>query len=324
MKKITLFFLSTALALGSFAQQTVKLNIQHNLGTQSFAFNQVTSASMGNDFKVTRLQYYLSGFEIIHDGGQSILASSVYYLADASQPTSIDLGSHSGITTIEAIKFSVGVNTPQNNADPSLWPSTHALSPKSPSMHWGWASGYFFVALEGTSGAAFDKTVEMHALGNANYMSQTITTGATLTNNEHIINIKADYSQSLKGLDLSDGATLHGSGGVNAIMMSNFGNDVFSAIPTQTNALSVKETGATSDFFSIYPNPSSGAVIIDTKNLTGSNATAKVTDISGRLVQTTAVLANTKTEIKIATQGVYFISLLVDGKLSATQKVVIQ
>ena len=134
---------------------------------------------------------------VIHDGGQETPATGVYALVDASQPTTIDLGSLN-ITTVEGIKFYVGVNTPQNNQDPALWPSTHPLAPKNPSMHWGWASGYFFVAMSGNSGASLDKTFEVHALGNANYFSQTFTTTAATVNNEQVITLNADYAAASK------------------------------------------------------------------------------------------------------------------------------
>ena len=41
-------------------------------------------------------------------------------------------------------------------------------------MHWGWTSGYRFVCAEGTAGASFNQTFELHGLGNTNYALQTI------------------------------------------------------------------------------------------------------------------------------------------------------
>ena len=104
----------------------------------------------------------------MHDTGKISQATGVYILANASQVLEVDLGSFD-VTNVEAIKFSVGVNEPENHEDPTKWDSNHPLYPKSPSMHWGWASGYRFVALEGKTGDQLNKTFEIHALGDDNY-----------------------------------------------------------------------------------------------------------------------------------------------------------
>lgn len=323
MKNIFLSFLASLLWLSNFSQQTIRLNIQHKLGSQNFAFNQVTNNNLGNTFKLDRLQYYLSGFEIIHDGGQTKPITNVYYLADASLITSIDLGGHTDINSIEGIKFAVGVNTPENNADPSQWPVTHALSPKSPSMHWGWASGYFFVALGGNSGPATDQALEMHALGNANYFSQTITTTAALINNERVITLIADYTRALLNINLSNGLVLHGSSSSNVTMLTNFRDSVFSALPTQTIAVGLQEQKPESNELNIYPNPSAGVFVVGIKGALAANNTIVISDITGRILQTFPAKPTTA-EIKIESQGLYFVSLMMGQKVITTKKVIVR
>lgn len=323
MKNIFLTFLAALLWLSNFSQQTIRFNIQHKLGSQNFAFNQVASNNLGNTFKLDRLQYYLSGFEIIHDGGQTKPITNVYYLADASLITSIDLGSHTDINSIEGIKFAVGVNTPENNADPSQWPATHALSPKSPSMHWGWASGYFFVALGGNSGPITDQPLEMHALGNANYFSQTIATSATLINNERVITLTADYARALLNINLSNGLVLHGSNGSNVTMLTNFRDSVFSALSTQTIAVGLQEQKPESNELGIYPNPSAGMFVLDIKGAHTANNAIVISDITGRILQTFPAKSTTA-EIKIESQGLYFVSLMTGQKVVTTKKVIVR
>ena len=324
MKAFALTFFATLIWSINFSQQTVRLNIQHKLGSQNFAFNQVHSNNLGNNFKLDRLQYYLSGFEIIHDGGQIKTATGVYYLADASLNTSIDLGSYSGITTIEGIKFAVGVNTPENNADPSQWPATHALSPKSPTMHWGWASGYFFVALSGNSGPATDQLLEMHALGNANYFSQTIATPATLINNEQVITLSADYTKALLNVNVSNGLVLHGPNSSNITLLNNFRDSVFSALPSQTATVGFTEQKTVATEFRVYPNPSAGVFVVNVNGVQGSNTSLQISDITGRTIQTIVTGPANTVEINIGSQGLYFVSLLEGQKMVATKKVFVQ
>ncbi len=308
MKKYLLSGFAVMASLFVPAQQTIQLSIQHQLGTAAFGYNVATQNNMNNDFKLTRLQYYLSGFTIIHDGGQTTSASTVYALVDAAQATTIDLGSFAGITTVEGITFAVGVNTPQNNQDPALWPASHALSPKSPSMHWVWASGYFFVALEGQGGTALDKTIELHALGNANYLSQTIVTGATASNGGLLITINADYTKAVKDIDVSNGVVLHGSNSHNASMMVNFRDQVFSAVPTQTNSTGVKALTATEWSIGVYPNPGNGQFSVDTKQLSMDNSLL-ITDAIGSLVGEVPVSPTGQTTVTLHTPGIYFISV---------------
>lgn len=308
MKRFLLSGFATIAVLFVSAQQNVKLSIQHKLGTAAFGYNVATQNNLSNDFKLTRLQYYLSGITIVHDGGQTTTAGTVYALVDASQATTIDLGNFPAITTVEGITFAVGVNTPQNNQDPAQWPASHALSPKSPSMHWGWASGYFFVALEGQGGAAFDQTIELHALGNSNYFSQTIATGATSSSGELLITVNADYTKALKDLDVSNGLVLHGGNSHNATMMVDFRDDVFSAVPTQTNSTGLTELSQTELNIGIYPNPGNGQFSVDTKQLSPGGSLI-ITDGAGKQMAEVPVSATGNTEVILNTPGIYFISV---------------
>lgn len=324
MKKFIPVVAAALFYFGSFAQQNVKLNIQHKLKTQNFAFNLASTNNLTNDFNLSRLQYYMSGFAIVHDGGQVTTITGTYALVDASQTTQINLGSLSGITNVEGITFAVGVNSPQNNQDPSQWPASHALSPKSPSMHWGWASGYFFVALNGMGSPSLNQTVELHAMGNNNYFSQTITTGATLVNNEHIITINADYSKALSNINVSSGLVLHSTSGANSTMLTNFRDSVFSAMPTQTVSTGIKNNGSALSDFVVYPNPSSGIFTLDTKDLSLSEGSVNITDVTGKVILSVPINNSGPTDIKVNAKGIYFMSLRDGSTEIATKKIVAQ
>src|SRR5690606_12427792 len=106
MKKT--FTLLTALCLLSAvkAQTTYRLYVEHKLGTSPFALNQSATNNLGGTFEVGRLQYYMSGFAIIHDGGQTLEIDTLYVLMNAANTGEIILGQYSGIDTVEAIRFS--------------------------------------------------------------------------------------------------------------------------------------------------------------------------------------------------------------------------
>ncbi|MBK6375322.1 MAG: hypothetical protein IPF67_20140 [Saprospiraceae bacterium] len=83
------------------------MTVKHKLGDNSFAFNQAASNDMGDNLSVTRIDYYMSNFVIIHDGGQTLnLPESVIILAKGSNNVEEYLGSFN-VTNIEGITFSI-------------------------------------------------------------------------------------------------------------------------------------------------------------------------------------------------------------------------
>lgn len=49
----------------------------------------------------------------------------------------------------QAIRFRVGVDAETDSTDAQAWPPEHPLHPDVCGLHWGWRSGYVFLALEG-------------------------------------------------------------------------------------------------------------------------------------------------------------------------------
>lgn len=292
------------------AQTPVELHITHKLSGMPFAFNTATQNSLGNDFNVTRLEYYVSKISIKHDGGMVTPVPNHYILANGSSNVTSALGSFN-ITNIESVSFHIGVDTPINHADPSLQPNGHPLAPKSPSMHWGWASGYRFVAVEGKSGASLGQVYEVHALGDKNYFEITIPVAGISQAGKIIIPINADFTQAFKGINLSAGLISHGEDDEAAILLNNFKNDVFYAGHPVSVATTTKEASAVS----IYPNPSNGAVTIGFNNT--NMATVQIYDVQGRLVTALEKAAGKSyLSLHIDVAGLYFLKVTAKGNTS--------
>ena len=149
MKYLFSLFLGIILQ-ASFAQSSeVELQIHPNWAGKAFNFSTVYSGG-DCEYKITRLQYYVSEIKIKYDGGKSYLIKDLYFLVSAEKDTVLSLGILP-VSNIEGIEFSIGVDQAANHLDPSTYPSSHPLALKNPSMHWGWTSGYRFIALEGNS-----------------------------------------------------------------------------------------------------------------------------------------------------------------------------
>ena len=139
------------------SQKEIVLRLSHALNDSSFKYNENFEVD-GNKNYYTRLQYYLSGFELEHDGGQSTILNNVYVLA-SGHISNYYLGNFN-VSSLESISFDVGVDQIANSGNTTNYSSLHPLGPKSPPMDWGWPSGYFFVVTNGFTDADNDNIPE--------------------------------------------------------------------------------------------------------------------------------------------------------------------
>ncbi|MBK9637722.1 MAG: hypothetical protein IPO63_07830 [Bacteroidetes bacterium] len=81
LKSLLLSFALLFVISTTKAQQNVFLTITNKLGNTPFAFNQVAQNNLLQDFKITRMDYYISSIIIIHDGGQGNSRSKQIYFS---------------------------------------------------------------------------------------------------------------------------------------------------------------------------------------------------------------------------------------------------
>jgi hypothetical protein len=237
---------------------------------------------------------------------------NLYILVDASKPTSINLGDLT-IDSVEKIQFSIGVNTPQNNQDPTAWPEDHALAPKSPSMHWGWSAGYRFIVMEGTTGDGLNKMFQIHGLGNINYFQTEVATSGTKEGNVINIALDADYTKVLKNIPLWNGVISHGETDESVTALQNCRDYVFSPAG---QALS-KPSISYSNEFVVFPNPSNGSFEVK------SNVNWDCVKIVNQLGQT-VLQGDNNSQLNISNSGVYFLHFEKEGQFLGTKLISIQ
>lgn len=246
------------------AQKNVILKINHKLGDSTFALNKASQNNLSKDFKITRVDYYMSKISIIHDGGMITNVPKMSILSRTGADVEANLGKFA-VTNIEGIKFSIGVDTPENHADIALLSNFDPLGPKTPAMHWGWSAGYRFAAIEGKAGTSFNTTFEMHGLGDPNYFSQTKTVIGVKRDSNIYIKLDADIAQALKGINITAGPVDHGVDATDLDVLKNFRDFVFKA----------KTLSSAKDILSFsVPN------MIGTATITGNTITAKVSSSS--------------------------------------------
>lgn len=321
MKSKILFLIAILFSTGAFAQKNVTLTIKHMLGTSPFTLNQASTNNLNNNFTIARVDYYISNIIIIHDGGTQLPVSNKYILATGDANVVENLGSFN-ITNVEGIKFSIGVDSPNNNSDPVLWTPPHPLAPRSPVMHWGWASGYRFVALEGSSGPLLNNGYTIHGLFNRNYFSQTILTPGVVTGNDVVINLDADYNEALRDVNVALGPSDHGNDMTDLDVLKNFRDYVFSpgaGFPLSTSKVSKGIA------LNVYPNPSAGIMTVQIEDgIYFTKANINVFDILGKKIITVPMDKNGVANLNLANSGMYFLELTADGTKLANHKIIIQ
>lgn len=297
------------------AQNIVQLNMDHRLGDEPFALYQDVEMD-SYTFELKRLQYYVSDISITHDGGTVTEIEDVWLLVDANGTGEFDLGSWD-INSVESISFYIGVGSDVNHDDPAAWPADHPLYPQSPSMHWGWASGYRFIAMEGYAGPSMSTNLfELHGLGDGNYWETTIVVDAESESGTVIIPIIAEYSNALNDINVSSGLINHSTSGATIPLVQNFKNGVFSA--GVANSVEDIETVIS---MTIAPNPSAGSAVLNLSGLNGKGYSVEIVDLSGRSIDT-ILLDNQSSTLSLPTlsAGIYLVELLKDGSLQTSTR----
>lgn len=299
------------------AQTNVSVQLIHELQGQSFNLNQTSQNNIGHTFQLSRMEYYLTRFTIIHDGGQqTVVDDSVVFLVRANNPQNMSLGNFN-VQNIEGIKFHVGVHTPTNHEDPTQYSTSHPLGPKAPSMHWGWTAGYRFIALEGWAGSQFNQKVELHGLGDGNYHETTVMATATASGGNATVQIYADYARGLENIAIQNGNIVHGETGDAALICSNFRDYVFRA-SSQAGLADL-----TSQQFKIFPIPSNGSFEVSWEGLMQAKRLEVINQL-GQVISAVDLKNETSYEGYLETPGTYIIAVYDQNNRRHQNKLVIQ
>ncbi len=319
MKNIYTFLIIILATITIKAQQDVYLKINHKLGSVDFDTLTTAANNLNNSFQVTRMYYYISKIKLTYDGGQSTTLNNTYIMVDARKPVNELLGNFN-FTTLESIEFGIGVDQSKNHSDITLYPQNHALSYQNPSMHWGWAAGYRFVAFEGLTGTSMNQVWQLHALGDKNYgpINPVITAGDK-NGSDLIIALDADYTKAAENLSINPNLNYHGEDQQAPLLLSNFRSEVFTK---GSASVGLTEVGPAS--FTMAPNPTTGMAKVKLDGNQFANGTITITDLTGKVVNQQAVDGQKEINIALTQSGLYLISLSHKGNVISTKKLVVQ
>lgn len=320
MKKVILFAFSLLLLISnSYAQNNIQLNIHHKLGEQDFAIDVGAKNNIDHDFNFKRVEYYISEISIIHDGGIESSMKGEILLVDATTPLQKDFGTYD-INEVEKIRFHIGVPADLNHLDPSTYPADHPLAPQFPSMHWGWTSGYRFIALEGKASSNFNQIFEFHALGDANYFQTEIEVNTVAQDGQVVIDLDADYARALEDLAVNNGIIVHSEDMEALQALRNFRDYVFSPSGINTATTDQKAFGQ----IKVFPNPAfDGQAQVMIADSDQGLYEMQVTNVLGQTIASRSLMANSPFNLELEQSGYYLIQFWKEGQLVETVKIVV-
>lgn len=303
----------------SIAQiKSFQLNIHHMLKAEIFELGKASENNLSHKLQYTRAEYYISEISIIHDGGQETLIEDLWVLADAAdQITEVDLGEHD-IDMVEAIAFHIGVDEDHNHLDPTIWPADHPLAPQFPSMHWGWASGYRFVALEGYGGENLDQLFQLHGLGDINYEKTTVAISSRNEGSTELIELHADYAAALENIPLNWGMIVHAEEAEAQLSINNFNRFVFSPYNATS---SIKNLDDINDI-EVFPNPVQGDYLVVSSS-SSEKLRYQLSDLTGKIL-TSSEVQDSRIDVSLLETGFYVLCLVNDKKHLAYKKIVVE
>ncbi len=145
--------LSICLFLGwlisSARGEKLQLEIDPQWHGQPLSLHQGQTGAAGTTLTLRRIDGLLSQLAVQRTNGAWIESKDwhAFFSADKQRLSSIASGVPA--EEFQAIRFRVGVNPETDANDPQQWPAEHPLHPDVCGLHWGWRSGYVFLAIEG-------------------------------------------------------------------------------------------------------------------------------------------------------------------------------
>ncbi len=132
----------------AFAQK-MRLEIEPEWQGHSLILGNELPDSKVSRLSVSRLDGLLSQLALQRSDGSWMESGRwhVFFSAEKQRLSAIADGLPA--EEFKAIRFRVGLDAETDASDPQTWPAEHPLHPDVCGLHWGWRSGYVFLAIEG-------------------------------------------------------------------------------------------------------------------------------------------------------------------------------
>lgn len=222
-------FLFNTLLTAQSKELVIELN--HLYNNSPFYLNQNYQVDNDKTFSFYRMEYYLHLNSANNTDGSTTEFDELFLLVNPST-NEFNLGNYD-IESLNQLNFHIGVSPNLNHNDPSEWETGHPLAPQNPSMHWGWAAGYRFIAAEGMVDQDGDQVLETvlqyHAVSD-DYYTEIVTPVVSKSETNTVrVTLNVNYDKIFENINSSAGGVFHGVHNENLQVVNNFAmNNVFS------------------------------------------------------------------------------------------------
>lgn len=193
---------------------TVLLEFANKVGTENLRMDGTMYKNQnGDDFNVTKFNYYISNIKLNNTDGSSFAETESYHLLEHNKPASLNFSLAKVPTgTYKSITFTIGVDSLHNVSGAKAG----ALSPDY-GMFWSWSTGYIMLKMEGTSpqspAASNELRIHVGGFSGANNTIKTVTldlpNSITVNGDENHIHLNADILKLFGTKNIINFATMY-------------------------------------------------------------------------------------------------------------------
>ncbi len=314
MNKLIYLLLSCVVCLSVYGQSSsVSLQISHRFGAAPLELDEaIYVAGTGTVFSLARLEYYISHPYFVLDDGNTVALPVEYMLVSERKGfLNFDLMDIDP-SKIRALGFYMGVDSVPNHSDPARHDSGHPLAPQNPSMHWGWAAGYIFMAIEGQTAddqGNITGGYTVHSIGDNLYTPVELPVWPVETEDGHRIDLYADFRELIGDLELR-GLVAMGGGPQNQRLMDHIAAGSVFYDPNLSAGLNRDFYGRSVE---VFPNPvSDDHFFVKLPHPIDKPLYLTIYDSAGRICQTAGMDAPQVSELPVQLRtdlapGIYFV-----------------
>ena len=137
-------------ATASSDERNLRVQIVPQFNGRPLEFEKLSlTNAAGQIFSVTRLDFLLSDFALRRSDGSWLEQTNRQAFLSPGQNRSSFVVEKIPAGNYGRIRFHIGLRPEINHSKPEQYPANHPLNPVLNGLHWGWAGGYVFAAIEG-------------------------------------------------------------------------------------------------------------------------------------------------------------------------------
>lgn len=188
MRRIPFIVAPLLLAATACASEARSLTvvIHHLCNGQPLRMETPLVIPAGERITISRLAYLLGEPSLKSTSdGQWLTSRNWFAFVNAAKGDALQVFDNLPAEKFNALRFYIGPDAATDKADPNKYPARHPLNPLVNGLHWGWAGGFVYLALEGhlTSGS---EGFSYHLAGTENRMEVTLPVPLDLSRNATI------------------------------------------------------------------------------------------------------------------------------------------